>query len=396
MEPTVSVEVPVFKGRFLVQTIRSVLGQTSDRWRLSLWWDGGDRRSRRVLEAVRRLGNPKITVHFGENRGIGGARRALSERSEGDWILPLDDDDRLVPTTVERFLAEAERRPWAQTLRARRRFIDEKGKPYHHGDVFPFEPHHYELGLVQDVWNFSQPYAFRRSAYERTTGWSGFPDMFGAGEDAALCLELAEICTIELIDAILYEYRMADTRTSLRIGHDGAYEMWRRLADAAIRRTGLFVRRTTEVPPFRYERVSRRRFDLGDAIFVLGCSFGYERRLAQWRAALRAAGVSESAVLAAPSPAAAAWPTGADQTDRAVVALIDVRAEPPERALLDALLRALNEQHVDLVAPKVVSAGGRMLVSQASFDAFGAPLCVGDGTGAGFRWVAPGLVMTRR
>src|SRR5262245_29476084 len=127
-ELTVSVEIPVFKGGWVMPAIESVLHQTSTAWTLTVRWDGGDDLSRRVLELVQRLGHPRLQVHFGENRGIAFNRRFLTDHSTGDYILPVDDDDMLAPDAVERFLAFVRRKPWSGIVRARREFIDEVGR----------------------------------------------------------------------------------------------------------------------------------------------------------------------------------------------------------------------------------------------------------------------------
>ena len=107
----VSIEVPVFKGGWLQRCIDSVLYQSSPNWKLSLLWDGGDDKSRQILEKLKRRKHPNVTVYFAKNRGIARARRFLTEHSEGDFILPVDDDDALPFNTVERFLAVAEQKP---------------------------------------------------------------------------------------------------------------------------------------------------------------------------------------------------------------------------------------------------------------------------------------------
>src|SRR5262245_58661654 len=91
----VSIETPVFKGVRLQRCIDSVLAQNSPNYVFSLLWDGGDEQSWRILEDLGAQKLPKVTVHFGENRGIAKARRFLTEHSRGDFILPLDDDDAL-------------------------------------------------------------------------------------------------------------------------------------------------------------------------------------------------------------------------------------------------------------------------------------------------------------
>src|SRR5204862_6977395 len=103
----VSIEVPVFKGRFLSPCVDSVLAQTSDAWTLSLYWNGGDEQSRTILERLQHEGDARVRVFFGENRGIAGGRKLLTDDREGDYIRPRDDDDMRSPRAVGRLLRVA-------------------------------------------------------------------------------------------------------------------------------------------------------------------------------------------------------------------------------------------------------------------------------------------------
>ncbi|MGA8496784.1 MAG: glycosyltransferase [Xanthobacteraceae bacterium] len=253
---TVSIEVPVFKGGWLMPCIESVLCQTSPQWELSLLWDGGDDASKRILERVAAMGHPKVNVYFQENHGIARARRFLSDQGKGDFILPLDDDDMLASDTVEKFLSFAEARPWNGLVRAQRSFINEVGEPIEIEPWFPFEPRHYFSGMVTDLLNHSQPYMIRRAAYDRTAGWEGFEDFHFAGEDCDIFTKIEEVGSIELLDELLYYYRLHDKRASHSLRPEGAYEMWRRLADKTIARIGLPLRRVNEFQPFRYQKTA--------------------------------------------------------------------------------------------------------------------------------------------
>lgn len=253
--PRVSIETPVFKGGWLLPAIESVLYQTSTRWTYYLVWDGGDELSHRILKILERLDHPMLRVFFSENRGISRSRHFLSEQASEDYILPLDDDDMFAPTTVERFLAVAESKPWAGIIRARRRFIDEHGNLIDSPEWFPFEERHYQHGMVTDVYNHCQPYLISRRAYDATLGWEGFPDFQFAGEDCDIFLKIEEVGSIELLDELLYFYRLNQQRHSHVLKPEGAYEMWRRLADMSIARIGLPLKRTNERQPFNYERL---------------------------------------------------------------------------------------------------------------------------------------------
>lgn len=399
-EAIVSVEVPVFKGRFLAACIRSVLAQTSSRWRLSLAWDGGDAYSRRLLERVAAWRDPRITVAFKENEGIAPTYRFLTEHSSGRWILPLDDDDMLAPRAVERLIQEAEKRPWASVWRGRRKCIDERGTLLEGHDVFPFGPRRFEHGMVSDVWNFTQPYLIRRSAYARTSGWTGFPDFRGAGEDGALSLELEEVAPIVLVDEVLYFYRMSPIRASLGFTLDDAHELWRRLTDAAIRRTGLAVRRTNEVPPYRFARLPQPMLTLADVDFVLPNATGLDGSVEEWRAQLYGLGVSADAILVHEGPISRAWARGTMDARRHLVALIHPAAVPPSADVLHRLIDTLADESLDVLAPVNVSPTGEELVARATVDAEGHLCPVGPVEPAAKvrrrGWLGPALLIARR
>lgn len=345
----VSIEVPVFKGAYLEPCIRSVLGQTSDAWTLSLVWDGGDEASRRILEALAAEGHPRVRVWFTENQGIAKARRFLSARSEGDYILPLDDDDVLARDAVERFLDRARARPWASLIRARRGFIDGDGAPVAQPQWFPFAPRSYQRGMVTDLFNQSQPYLIRRSAYARTAGWRGYAEFMGAGEDCDIFLQLEETGPFELLDALLYHYRLHGTRASEDLTPAAAFEMWRRLADGAVARMGLPLRRVGALPPFQYEPVARAALSAGDLAFLVRGGDADPAALS-----LRALGVPAEAVRGADDPAPAiAW---VRDSGRAGVCLLEAGTALRGRAALAAAVAALNGAGADLVAASAPAA----------------------------------------
>jgi GT2 family glycosyltransferase len=261
--------VPVIRGGWLIQCIDSVLQQSSPNWTLSLLWDQGDPLSAELLDQLIACRHPRIRVYRAESRlGIARARQYLTERSQGGLILPLDDDDVLETDAVSRFLCTAVERPWAGIVRARRRFIDDKGEPVLMNDWFPFERRRYFDGATVDVSNHSHPYAIRRSVLEAAGGWLGQPDFQYAGEDCECFLRVEEHADVELLDEVLYQYRLHGDRTSLRVDDADVHQLWARMADHAIERRQLDVVRTNDRPPFHYDRV-RRSVRAEDVEFVI-------------------------------------------------------------------------------------------------------------------------------
>ena len=248
----VSVEIPVFKHTYLDQTIESVIAQTHDDWHLYLLSDGASRKAQRIMHEW--ADHPKLSVRFEANAGIGPSRRKLSAWSESELILPMDDDDLLFPDCLTEMAACMEAHPEAGITRARRTFVDKKGKPVDERQWFPFEPRTTAYGMTTDIHNHSQPAMIRRAAYDETEGWFGFEEFHGAGEDCDLFLKIEEVAEIVLLDRVLYGYRLHRKRFSRDLGSKSAYEMWRRLADMTIDRRGLALRRTNDKPPFAYEK----------------------------------------------------------------------------------------------------------------------------------------------
>jgi glycosyltransferase involved in cell wall biosynthesis len=90
----ISVIIPCFNhGEFLREAVRSVTNIGRDDVELIVVDDGSsDERSRKEMDALRSQG---IKVIRQENKGLGAARNAGVAASQGEYLFPLDADDRL-------------------------------------------------------------------------------------------------------------------------------------------------------------------------------------------------------------------------------------------------------------------------------------------------------------
>jgi glycosyltransferase involved in cell wall biosynthesis len=102
MTPRVSIVMPVFDGgAHLAEALASVAAQTWRDFELVIVDDGStEARTLAILEDAAR--RPGVTVHRTPNRGPSAARNLAIERAEGALVLPLDADDYLAPTYLER------------------------------------------------------------------------------------------------------------------------------------------------------------------------------------------------------------------------------------------------------------------------------------------------------
>ena len=380
--PSVSVETPAFKGAWLAPCIESVLRQTSPAWIFSAHWDGGDDLSRRILQIVERVGHPRLQVSFGPNQGIARTRRLLSEGARGDYILPLDDDDMLVPHAIERFLACVREKPWSGLVRARREFINEVGARVDADPWFPFEPRRYQHGMVTDLFNHSQPTLIARRCYERTSGWEGFDDFRSAGEDCDMVLKIEELGPIVLLDEVLYQYRLSHRRTSLILTNEAAFEMWRRLADKTIARIELPLRRVSDMPPYKYERVPRPPLSKDAIAFVItrpaapwGGTSGLEALTALTRDSLARCGVAGAAIQVASDD-----PVGSEALNQRmlaikapVIGLLAAGVVLEDPTTLDVLMAEMEGRQADLAGPSISAVGDPVVPTTLRFDPAGVP-----------------------
>ena len=406
--PLVSIETPVIKAGWLLPCIESVLSQSSPRWQFSLLWDHGDDRSRQILEVVQQFGHPRLQVYFGDGVGVARARRFLTERSDAAYILPLDDDDLLKPEAVEQFLRAAEATPWSGIIRARRDFVDEFGLPVDMEDWFPFEPRQYHHGMTRDLYNHSQPYLITRAAYNQTAGWEGFEEYRFAGEDCDIFTKIEEVAEIELLESVLYSYRLSGSRTSHQLGTAAAEDMWRRLAVQTLERRGLPLECINDKQPFVYSPTpppEARRDDLCLLVDVGGDEPANEsaedRR--QWSAKT---GIAPQAVRLQTRSAFATPRLDETLRQSGQNYVCVIRGEPVAdcQQVIDLLMEALETHEADLVAPQIVDGDDQLLLADPYFDSRLMPTIAGQGEPAEGRyrevssvsWLPANLLVMRR
>lgn len=100
----ISVIVPCYNvGPFLSETLASVLHQTYTNWECIIVNDGSPDNTHEVALEWEKKDRRFIYLKL-SNGGVERARNKGIERSTGEYILPLDGDDKLAPTFLERTL----------------------------------------------------------------------------------------------------------------------------------------------------------------------------------------------------------------------------------------------------------------------------------------------------
>ncbi len=89
----VSIIIPAYNaGRFIAETIDSVLKQTYKDWELIIVNDGSTDNTQKIVEEYR-SNNPTVHIINQENKGVSNARNAGIKKASGEFIAFLDADD---------------------------------------------------------------------------------------------------------------------------------------------------------------------------------------------------------------------------------------------------------------------------------------------------------------
>lgn len=99
--PNVSVIIPCYnQGRYLDDAIASVLAQTYQNLEIIVIDDGSTEPE--TIEILQNYQQPKTRLIRTENRGVAQARNLGIAQSQGTYILPLDADDKIADSYLEK------------------------------------------------------------------------------------------------------------------------------------------------------------------------------------------------------------------------------------------------------------------------------------------------------
>lgn len=198
--PKISVIIPCFNhGQFLSEAIASVQATRRKDLEIIVADDGStDEGTHRELDKIEAQG---ITVTRKENAGPASARNAALKLASGEYVFPLDADDRMRPSCLDLEVPILDANPKIGVVYSDGEFFGVRSGRW---NVGKFDPTH----LLQ--WNYIACCAlFRRRIWEQVGGYDEH-DLLRGIEDWDLWLgAFAHGWQFAYVPEVLFEYRKA-------------------------------------------------------------------------------------------------------------------------------------------------------------------------------------------
>lgn len=210
LSPLVSVIMPCYnQGRYLDEAVESVLAQTYEPVEIILINDGStDEQTVQLLQTYQK---PKLSIIHTTNCGPSSARNTGIRQATGHYILPLDADDRIAPTFLEKAVPILQAEPNVGIVYSQADLFGEQSGRF---DVptysFP------EILLGNMIFNTS---LYRKADWEKVGGYRD--NMVWGWEDYDFWLSLIELGrTVVQLPEVLYFHREVPNSRSQQMNQE--------------------------------------------------------------------------------------------------------------------------------------------------------------------------------
>ena len=204
--PLVSVVIPCYNSkRYLAETIESALLQTYSRIEIIVVDDGSTDETARIARSY------PVHYIYQANRGISGARNTGILHCQGEYVLFLDHDDRLLPRAVEigvRLLGE---HPECALAVGEHQYIGADGRAIGYSNKHAAGRDHYLMLLEHNFIETPCSALHRRSGIALT---GGFDESLEGAEDLEFYLRTARQSPWVAHEAPVAEYRLHESSMS--------------------------------------------------------------------------------------------------------------------------------------------------------------------------------------
>lgn len=236
--PLFSVLIANFNnGRFLMEAINSVRGQTYANWEIILVDDASTDSSPVLYKQLAQ--DARIHIYYNEgNRGCGYTKRRCAELANGEICGFLDPDDALVNNALEVMVKEHINRSDISMIYSRYYLVDRQM------NVIGTSTHQCKLPdnitfLEYGEGAISHFVSFKKSYYDITPGINPF---YKRAVDHALYFLMEEVGRVRFIDKPLYYYRANTGQNISTYSQSDAAFLWDLIIMSdACRRRGLSI-----------------------------------------------------------------------------------------------------------------------------------------------------------
>jgi hypothetical protein len=196
----VSVVIPCYgQAHYLGEAIESVLAQTYPNLEVVVIDDESNDNASSIASRY-----PGVHCVREGNSGMAGARNVGIRNTNGDFLVFLDADDRLLPEAIESGLRELEQHPECACAIGTYRRTSHDGKPLNTHEQPPVDQDQYAQ-LMRNNWaGFPARALYRRSLFEHVRGFD--PDL-DAAADFGFNLAVARQFPIRSHGALVAEHR---------------------------------------------------------------------------------------------------------------------------------------------------------------------------------------------
>jgi glycosyltransferase involved in cell wall biosynthesis len=206
LPPLVSVVIPCYNSaRYLAETIASVLAQSYPRIELIVVDDGSTDDTASIAQAY------GVHYVYQANRGISAARNKGLLHCQGEYVLFLDHDDRLLPRAVATGVRLLEENPECALAVGEHRYIGPDGRAIGHSNKRAAGRDHYLMLLEHNFIETPCSALHRRSGLDVI---GGFDESLHGAEDHEFYLRIARKSTWVAHEAPVAEYRIHDSSAS--------------------------------------------------------------------------------------------------------------------------------------------------------------------------------------
>lgn len=160
----ISIIVPCYnQAKYLPETLDSVLAQTYEDWECIIVNDGSPDNTEEVAKDYCDK-DSRFKYAYKENGGLADARNFGIKASMGEYILPLDSDDKIAPTYIEKAIRYFELHTDTTLVYCKADRFDGKNEPW------SLPEYNYENLLWGNSIFCSAIY--RRADYDKTNGYN--------------------------------------------------------------------------------------------------------------------------------------------------------------------------------------------------------------------------------